>query len=171
MTARSGYSVREAAEADTHLLAAFSCCSHRPRNYQVEVESYIRSNLWDWVNAPEAQHDDPRLLLVVAENGDLIAVGAHEIKRHHELTGSPRVRWIELVAVATPYQGKRSPDGNRYSDIMLSAVLTDIDNRRRDDIGVRGRVHYDNLPSLRLLNRFGFKHFTDVAGTAYIDVS
>jgi hypothetical protein len=156
---RSQWVVRSARKTrkDRALLESFACADTTV-TWQAEVESFIRTHLFDWAFDPLAAAQDPRLLLVlVRSTGELIGVAAHE---RVTLTGRARVRIaatkLEVVAVARTWQGRRFPMGERVSDVVMSAAMTDIAVRVPPrDARVLAVVHEDNVRSIALCQRHG----------------
>ncbi|MEU6152679.1 hypothetical protein ABZ816_22030 [Actinosynnema sp. NPDC047251] len=147
--------LRVAGAADADLVAAFRCASD-DRTWQVQVERFVRSNLLDWASDPRAASDDPRaLLLLVAD--ELVGVAAHE-KAVLTAAGGCRVSAtkLQVAALAEPWQGKCFAAGDRASDVLMSAVLTDVRHRRPPRHShVFAVVHEENHRSLALLARYG----------------
>lgn len=149
--------IRVGTPADRDLLGSFSCADPAV-GYEAEVEQFVRNQLTDWAFAPGASVDDPRLLLAaVTATGELFGVAAHERTRLRDPGGAAyNATKIEVVALAAPWQGRRFSTGARASDVLLSAVMTDIVNRVPPrDARVFAVVHTENQRSLALLSRHG----------------
>jgi hypothetical protein len=119
--------IRPARPGDRDLLASFACADPAV-GWQVEAEQFIRTQLADWAFDPHAAAGDPRLLLAfVTATGDLFGVAAHERVILQD-GGSTQIdaTKLEVLAIATPWRGRRFHTGERASDIMMSAV----DDRR-----------------------------------------
>lgn len=140
------------------LIAGFRCAPTATA-WQVEVESFIRQHLYDWAFDPFATQQDPRLILVrESARGPLIGLAAHE--RATLATRSGRriaATKLEVIAVSTEWQGRRFSSGERASDVVMSAAMTDISSRvPRRHARVIAVIHEENLSSLRLCQRHGF---------------
>ena len=147
--------VRSARKADRGVLQAFSCASTR-EPWEVEVEQYIRERLFDWAFEPLAQRQDPRLLLVF-DRKELVALAAHERCTLQHGDDPPfAATKLEVVAVARAWHGRRFPTGERASDVVMAALMTDVKKRvPRRDARVFAVVHEENLKSLALCRRHG----------------
>lgn len=149
--------IRAGRAADRSLLSSF-CCADAAHPWQTEVEQFIQKQLLDeWALAPGATDDDPRLLLGFTGQGELFGVAAHE-KVVLQRSGRPSfaATKLEVVAVATAWQGRRFASGERVSDVLMSAVMTDVARRIPPrDARVFAIVHEDNHRSLSLLRRHG----------------
>jgi hypothetical protein len=149
--------IRTGRSGDRALLAGFSCADPAVP-WQVEVEQFIRHHVIDWALDPHAASADPRLLLAFDEvSGDLFGIAAHErIVLQRGDGASFDATKLEVVAIATPWQGRRFSDSNRASDVLMSAVMTDVSARVPGrDARVLAIVHEDNVRSLALCHRYG----------------
>ena len=123
------------------------------------MESFVRGNLFDWAFDPFATNQDPRLLLVrQGARGPLIGLAAHErialVSRSGKRISATK---LEVVAVSNDWQGRRVSTGERASDIVMSAAMTDIAKRVPPrHARVLALVHEKNLRSLALCQRHGF---------------
>jgi hypothetical protein len=148
--------VRSGRPSDRDLLAAFECADPAIQ-FEVDVEEFIRTQLIDWTFDPHAVDGDPRLLLAfVTATGELFGVAAHE----RVTLGSGETKFaatqLEVAAIARPWQGHRFNSGERASDVLMSAVMTDVSARVPPrDARVFGIVHRDNQRSLALCRRYG----------------
>lgn len=164
------WTIRAARADDRQALASFSC-ANRAIPWEAEVEDFIQKQALDaWAGAPGAVDDDPRLLLALTRAGELFGVAAHEkamlnIADGHSLTATHLV----VVAVATTWQGRRFSTGERCSDVLMSAVMTDISQRVPPRYArVFATVHDENHRSLALLRRHGLvSEMTRVEGQPY----
>jgi hypothetical protein len=149
--------IRPARPGDRDLLASFACADPAV-SWQAEAEQFIRTQLADWAFDPHAAAGDPRLLLAfVTATGDLFGVAAHERVILQD-GGATRISAtkLEVLAIATPWQGRRFHTGERASDIMMSAVMTDVSARVPPrDARVFALVHQDNHRSIAICNRHG----------------
>ncbi|MFO0600145.1 MAG: hypothetical protein U0228_32855 [Myxococcaceae bacterium] len=125
--------------------------------WQVEVEAFVQLSLYDWAFDPLAAPQDPRLLLLIERASKaLIGVAAHE--RAILLAGRRRfaATKLEVVAVSSAWQGRRTRDGRRASDLLLSGLMLDVSTRVPPrDARVFAVVHEDNFRSIALLQRHG----------------
>lgn len=149
--------IRSGRSADRDLLLSFTCADPAV-DWQVEVEQFIRTQLLDWTFDPQAVTGDPRLLLAfVTATRELFGVAAHE---RVILQGGDGVQFhatkLEVLAIATPWQGRSFRIGERASDILMSAVMTDVSARVPPrDARVFALVHEDNQRSIALCHRHG----------------
>ncbi len=140
---------------DRELLSSFACADQAVR-WQAEVEQFIQAQLTDWAFDPHAGAGDPRLLLAFTTAGDLFGVAAHErvILRAGD-TSFPATK-LEVVGLALKWQGRSFPTGERASDVLMSAVMTDVSSRVPPrDARVYAIVHEDNHRSLAVCRRHG----------------
>ena len=64
---------------------------------------------------------------------------------------------LEVIAIARAWQGQRFSSGERASDVLMSAVMTDVSKRVPPrDAGVFAIVHEENSRSVDLCQRHGF---------------
>jgi hypothetical protein len=149
--------IRSARPADRDLLASFTCADPAVA-WQAEVERFIRTQLISWTFDPNAASGDPRLLLAfVAATEELFGLAAHE---REILQGGDGARFhatkLEVVAIAAPWQGRRFQGGERASDVLMSAVMTDVSARVPPrDARVFALVHEDSQRSIALCRRHG----------------
>jgi len=161
MSHKIPWRVRPAAKRDQKVLAAFRCADPTVP-WQVEVEVFIQRDVLQWALDPLAAEADPRLLLVFdRRSNELVAVAAHERQAMSGPGGSFPATKLEVVAVASAWQGRRfeaegTADGPRVSDVVMSAVMTDVSARVPPrDTRVFAVVHEDNVRSLVLCRRYG----------------
>jgi hypothetical protein len=93
---------------------------------------------------------------LVAGTVELVGVAAHE----QVVLESPTARFdatkLEVIALGRSWQGRRFGGGARASDVLMSAVMTDISARVPPrDARVFAVVHEDNHRSLALCQRYG----------------
>jgi hypothetical protein len=141
---------------DCELLASFACADPAVR-WQAEVEQFIQTQLIHWTFDPNAGGGDPRLLLAFTATGDLFGIAAHEQVTLHEGDGTrfPATK-LEVVGVALKWQGRAFCTGERASDVLMSAVMTDVKSRIPPrDARVFAVVHEDNNRSLAVCRRHG----------------
>jgi hypothetical protein len=152
-----GWLIRPGSPDDRQLLACFACADPAVR-WQVEVEQFIQAQLAEWAFDPHAAEEgDPRLLLAFTTAGDLFGVAAHERVILQAGHGAQfHATKLEIVAIALKWQGRSFPTGERASDILMSAAMTDISARVPPrDARVYAIVHEDNHRSIALCRRHG----------------
>jgi len=162
--------VRVANKGDRALLARFTCAdsSHQ---WSAEVEHFIRVQLLDWALAEGAAEDDPRILLVFDRRSkELVGLAAHErvflVRSEADKFAATK---LYVVAVSSSWQGKRFATGERVSDVVMSAAMSDIAARRPPrDARVFAIVHEDNVKSLALCKRHGLVYELERAEPRYI---
>ena len=143
---------------DRALLEAFSCAD-RAFRWQAEVEDFICAALFDWAFEPLAKPRDPRLLLTfVRSTMELVGVAAHErVTLQHRRRARFAATKLEVVAIARRWQGQMFEPGVRASDVIMSAVMADIEHRVPPrHARVFAVVHEDNVRSIALARRYGF---------------
>jgi hypothetical protein len=149
--------VRSARRSDRRLLASFACADPAV-GFEADVEQFIQAQLIDWTFAPSAADDDPRLLLAfVGTTGELFGVAAHERVTLRSSDGTEfNATKLHVAAIATPWQGRRFHIGERASDVLMSAVMSDISARVPPrDARVFGIVHQENQRRIALCLRYG----------------
>jgi hypothetical protein len=108
---------------------------------------------------PHATENDPRLLLVFGQGSrpQLVGVAAHE--RVLLQGGDGRTfaaTKLQVAALSLSWQGKSFEDGTRASDVLMSAVMTDLKARLPPrHARVLALVHEDNIRSIALCRRYG----------------
>jgi len=126
MTGES-WRIRAGSPNDRELLTSFACADPAVR-WQVEVEQFIQAQLLEWAFEPLAAEGDPRLLLAFTATGELLGVAAHE---RAILQAADRSQFhatkLEVIAVGLKWQGQQLPTGERPSDILMSAVMTETE--------------------------------------------
>lgn len=149
------WGIRPGSLDDRGLLASFACADSAV-SWQVEVEKFIQTQLTDWAFDPHAAENDPRLLLVFAA-GDLVGVAGHERVTLQAGDGSQfHATKLEVVAVTLRWQGRPFPTGERVSDVLMSAVMTDVGARVPPrDARVYAIIHEDNHRSIAMCRRHG----------------
>ncbi len=152
----AGSHIRPGNPGDRELLASFACADPAVR-WQVDVEQFIQRQLTDWAFDPHAGDGDPRLLLAFTPAGDLFGVAAHErvILQAGDGTSFPPTK-LEVAGVALKWHRHPFPAGERASDVLMSAVMTDVSARVPPrDARIYAIVHEDNHRSLALCQRQG----------------
>jgi hypothetical protein len=152
----AGWRIRPGSPGDIEVLASFACADPAVR-WQAEVEQFIQAQLAGWVFDPAAAKEDPRLLLAFTAAGELFGVAAHERATLQAGDGTQfHATKLEVVAVALKWQGLSFPTGERASDVLMSAVMTDVNARVPPrDACVYAIVHEDNHRSIALCRRHG----------------
>lgn len=148
--------IRSGRPSDRTILASFQCADAEVM-WQAEVEQQIRTQLIDWTFDPHAANADPRLLLAFTTAGEIFGVAAHErvILRGGDGREFAATK-LELIAIILEWQGRRFSTGERASDVLMSAVMTDVSARvPRRDARVYALVHEDNDRSVALCVRHG----------------
>lgn len=154
---RPAWRIRPARKRDRRLLASFSCADPA-MPWEAEVEDYVRNKLIDWAFEPLARGQDPRLLLVFERKSrELVGVAAHErCTLQHDDEPPFAATKLEVVGIARSWQGRRFKSGERASDVVMGAVMTDIADRvPRRDARVFAVVHQRNARSIGLCRRHG----------------
>ena len=152
----AAWRIRPGTPGDRELLASFACADRAVR-WQCEVERFIQEQLADWAFDPHASDGDPRLLLAFTTAGDVFGVAAHERVTLQASDGTvfPATK-LEVVGLALKWQGRCLPTGERASDVLMSAVMTDVSSRVPPrDARVFAIVHEDNHRSLAVCRRHG----------------
>jgi hypothetical protein len=152
----AGWHIRPGNPEVREMLASFACADPAVR-WQAEVEQFIQAQLTAWAFDPHADDGDPRLLLAFTTTGDLFGVAAHERVTLQASDGSrfPATK-LEVVGVARKWQGRSFPTGERASDVLMSAVMTDVSSRVPPrDARVFAIVHEDSHRSLAVCRRHG----------------
>jgi len=152
------WKIRPAQPSDRPTVSGFSCATSTDE-WDVEVETVIRTRIVDWAFKPDPRVIDPRLLLVFARaKEELIGVAAH---LSADLVGGdgndiPASR-LHVVALASKWHGRRFGSGERASDVVMSAAIVDVDARAppRNE-RIYGVVHKDNVRSIAVCKRHGF---------------
>lgn len=152
----AGWHIRPGSPDDRELLVSFACADPAVR-WQAEVDQFIQTQLTDWAFDPHADAADPRLLLAFTTDGDLFGVAAHEQVTLRSGDGTSfRATKLEVVGVALQWQGRAFPTGERASDVLMAAAMTDVSSRVPPrDARVCAIVHEDNHRSLAVCHRHG----------------
>ena len=144
-------------QKDRNRLATFKCANPSVP-WQVEVEDFVQNQLFEWRYAPLAQENDPRILLMFnVATDELVGVAAHEriILQANEVPF--HASKLEVVAIATDWQGQTFGTGQRASDVLMSGALTDIAARVPARFArVVATIHEDNERSIKVCLRHGF---------------
>lgn len=149
---------RPARHKDRALLEHFSCADP-DIFWQLEVEKFIQTQLHEWAFDPHAKEQDPRLLLLFERRSrDLVGVAAHEKTTLQYGNGPPFFATkLEVLAIASRWQGRSFASRERVSDVLMSGVLTDIQARVPPRAArVFAVIHEENARSIALCRRHGF---------------
>lgn len=125
-------------------VAAFGCSTGAP--YEDEVEQWIRHDAIGWVNDLPRATFQRRVLGMIEDGGDLVAIVAWQDIIRVDLDGI----WLEVLAVSLDHQhGGR---GVASYDLVVDHLRTIA----RDGDHLAGLVHVDNIRSKRLLEAEGW---------------
>lgn len=135
---------------DCDALSRFRCSGPNSKIWDIEVERFIQESLCDWVFAAE----DAQMILMEDSKGTLTGVAAYQEISIMKSLMPLKATELTLVALGNETQGKTSSDGKRASDLLMSAVLTDINTHIPPrSHHVFATVHKDNVRSLTLCRR------------------
>jgi hypothetical protein len=141
--------VRLAVASDEELLRQFRCSTGVW--YEDLVERFVTERA---LARALAAHLDFRLLLFETDAEGLLAVGAHHL-RAYEVGGTALDgTYLVVAAIALPFQGAELETGERLSDFVMNALLSDAGDCGRGDL-VTALVARENARSLALCRRFG----------------
>lgn len=118
----------------------------------------MQGALFDWRYAPLAQDNDPRVLLLFhAQTSALIGVSAHERVILQAGNGETfHATQLEVVALSTDWQSNRFSTGERASDVLMSATMSDVKARVPPRFArLLAVVHQDNHRSVAVCRRHG----------------
>ena len=148
--------IRSGRRDDAALLDEFSCAD-QSIHWQVEVEQFVQAQLIDWTFDPHATDADPRLLLGFLDaTGELFGVAAHEEVVLEGDSSRFHATKLQVIALAAAWQGRRFQSGVRPSDVLMSAVMTDISARTPPRTQrVFAVIHEENQRSIALCRRHG----------------
>jgi GNAT superfamily N-acetyltransferase len=149
--------LRSARRSDGKLLSSFSC-AELGVPWEAEVEEFIQNQLYDWFFDPLAKDQDPRLLLLLDRRSkELVGLAAHE--RSYLRYGDQEpfaATKLEVLAVARAWQGKSFASGVRVSDVLMSAVMADVNQRVPPrHARIFAVVHEQNVRSIAVCQRHG----------------
>jgi hypothetical protein len=153
--------VRAVRNEDLTALAGFSCSSGT--EWEEEVEEQIRGPLphryLGWVGSDA----DPRMLVVLAQDGDILAVAAHHVEA--KVVGVPggvqdiRPTYLEVLAVSLRARRTVVDIGQdpalTFGEFTYDVTMTDIRNRTGRDPLIFGRVNWEHVISLAFCDRVG----------------
>lgn len=130
------------------MLAMFPCMSLDPR-----LEPWIRNDALDRSLATVA-NDDFRLLVFHQDDGQLVAVTAHE--RNYVVAGPEGDpvpgSYLIVAGIADRFRGSRAPDGRPLIAAILKATFDDIRLRDRGE-WVSMMVHEGNTDGAAVVAR------------------
>lgn len=164
--------MRAATPADVVVFERFECAA-AGNSWDLDVQNQIQEKLVQWTFQGAAAAKDSQALLVLVEpSGEPVAVAAYELYGPGINLGTERFDAVRLyvLAVANEWQGRSFDDGERVSHILMSAVLSDISDRHPGH-RVFGRVHKDNVRSLKLLEGYDFHAYPPAPGDDHVYVS
>ena len=154
---RPEWQLRPAHPQDRALIKRFACAAPTVP-WEREAEHFIQHGLCDWAFDTFARKNDPRLLLLFhRKSGELVGVAAHErTELRYGRTQPFAATKLEVVAIARKWQGQRFKSGDRVSDVLLSAVMTDVAARVPPrHARVFAIAHEKNVRSIAALVRHG----------------
>lgn len=125
-------------------LAVFRCSTGAA--FEDEVEQWIRADAIGWVNDLPRARFQRRMLSLIEENGDLVAVAAWQDITRVDLEGV----WLEVLAVSLDHQH------HGHGVASYDLVLDHLRSIERDGDHPAGLVHVDNARSKRLLDSRGW---------------
>lgn len=132
------------AAGDGARLAGFTCSTGQP--FEDEVEAWIRTQATLWLNDIPRTTFQHRVLALIEEGDDLIAVVAWQDIIRVDIEGI----WLEVLAVESSNQ--HAGQGRRAYDLVVEHLRT----IERDGDHLAGLVHRDNDRSKRLLGAVGW---------------
>lgn len=130
--------------ADDARLAAFRCSTGAA--FEDDVEQWIHADAIGWVNDLPRARFQRRVLSLVQDAEDLVAVVARQDITRVDLEGN----WLEVLAVSLDHQ--HHGHGSASYDLVVDHLRT-ID---REGDHLAGLVHVDNVWSKRLLDSKGW---------------
>lgn len=129
---------------DAARLAAFRCSTGAA--YEDEVEQWIRADAIGWVNDLPRATFQRRVLGMIEQSGDLVAVVAWQDITRVDLDGI----WLEVLAVSLDHQ-----HGGRGA-ASYELLVDHLRQLERDGDHLAGLVHVNNARSMRLLDSVGW---------------
>lgn len=146
----AGITCRLATPGDRVALGNFPCSSA-----DVRLEDWIRRSALDR-HLQASAVDDSRLLVFHDDNGELIAVAAHERNVWvADADGDPLPGTeLKLVAISERFRDGHAPDGRALVAVVLEHTFEDITHCRRGDL-VAMMVQPGNADGKRLVERSG----------------
>ena len=129
---------------DAARLAAFRCATGAA--YEDEVEQWIRADAIGWANDLPRATFQRRVLGMIEESGELVAVVAWQDITREDLDGI----WLEVLAVSVDHQH----GGNGVASYEL--LVDHLRQLERDGDHLAGLVHVNNARSKRLLDSEGW---------------
>jgi len=136
---------RRTTRRDAAALRRFECASDTW--YEREVEDYIRRNLAEAVA-------NGRRVIVFDDETEIVALTEHHPE--YDPSGSGLViSWLSVVAIRIDRQGSILPTGQRLSDSVLSALISDALMEPGRAPVVAAYVAAENIRSRRICGRAG----------------
>jgi hypothetical protein len=166
--------VRTAQIEDLRALASFTCSTGPV--WEQEAEDQIQGPLPHRYLADRDSDLDPRLLLCLGPDQEILAVAAHRVETvpvsRDSDTVNLRPTYIEVIAVSLEARGTKvtADDGAAISmgEFMFDAVVTDVLTRPDRDPYLFARVDPRHEISLRFCDRVGLVHEQPNPHPAYI---
>ncbi len=132
------------AAGDGARLAGFACSTGHP--FEDEVEAWIRRQATLWLNDVPRTTFQRRVLAVIEEGDDLVAVVAWQDIVRVDIEGI----WLEVLAVESSHQ--HAGQGRQAYDL----VVTHLRTIERNGDHLAGLLNRDNERSKRLLGAVGW---------------
>lgn len=154
--------VRLTVASDEELLRRFRCSSGVW--YEDYVEQFVTQRAL--ARALDGRLDFRLLLFETAIEG-LVAVAAHHWRAYEVGETTIDGTYLVVAAIALPFQGGRLGSGERLSDFVMNALLSDARDRSRGDL-VTALVARENERSLALCRRFGISAQLPSPDPAYV---
>lgn len=145
-------------------------CATSNQQWDVEVESFIRTGLRPWMDVSIECGDEPRVLVILDEEpAVIVGIGAHAKSELRDSGFEVAARRLQVAALNVEAQGGSDAEGNRYSSMLISALIQDA---QEVDPGARiyALVHRDNARSLGMLARAGLVRTVVMPPTDYVIV-
>ncbi|MEU1502598.1 hypothetical protein [Streptomyces sp. NPDC005732] len=124
-----------------------------------EVQTYFRQRAIAHTNSRSRSHD--QRLLLLHDAGELVGAAVHSSTRHPRPQDQPACfdRRLEFYAVSLSRQGRTLSNGERASQALLRAVVSDITTRHdpRDEVFLTAYVAPENLSSQQCLTCNGWR--------------
>lgn len=132
------------AAGDGARLVGFTCSTGQP--FEDEVEAWIRTKAAMWLNDVPRTSFQRRVLAVIEDGDDLVAVVAWQDIVRVDIEGI----WLEVLAVESSHQ--HAGQGRQAYDLVVAHLRT----IERDGDHLAGLVQQDNHRCKRLLGAAGW---------------
>jgi hypothetical protein len=158
---------------DRAVLSGFRCSGGAW--YEDEIETYVRTRLFDAHNEREP-HNHHQVILLEDSAAGMVGVGAHEEEDARVGANELTTSYLALVAVRSDYQGTVVVDGGQLDDdrpsptlgrYLMEVLLSDLLSYDRQPY-VRAVVARENERSLRLCDRVGLAVETPFDDARYV---